>query len=1017
MPRIFGLVLLLVARTPAYGQEDRDGPTVDAAPVADGSVVEAPAPAEGAAADVQAMAAAVRGLLQGTLPDAFSLEELFVVDLGDEDAIARRREELRVEADALRAEAAGAPPDAVRRTQARLALTEARLSWLDQPEEARRRLEEADLARRLARQEVEAAEQARLTAETEVEAAREAQERALAEARMAGDQAMRDLSTERARLERIRAEIATRRGEIASRDAGAIAEGTARLDEAFALETRANQVQVGRPAVKGLLTEVDAAAERARDTLTAALADLEGLARPPSYAPDPALLANELVPESDREALREEARKLEQEAADLAIREREAAFARARAAAELEERLNRLRVGLLGKLPMEARRQRTRILAQGAEEIGIEARRLGMRGRWAGARFSEFRAHPGETLLDVGTLLTGVWGLVWLGVLVGVGVVGARRGPGWLQRLSDALLTTSWNPVVVRIGRAVLEAIRGVFSKLLVVVVVALVGWVLADALENPVLAFLYEVCWAVAVFRLVLDLAHRGVVWAAVARSGATSPQWGERLLGSMRRLGILVLVWIILFRACETAFGTGMLLGLANRVLGILAFLLVWREMARWRSAIADAYLASWPQGRFANAVRASRDRAVGALVALVAVAAVGASTVAAAGRRFAMGFEQSRRLMALLFRHKARRTADVGAASPSTLPPDLAGAFQPGPVDEAPWRVDRLPGRDRVDAAVDCWRKGGRATLLAAGLPGSGRTSWLRAVARRIGDGSAQFLTPPRRLHSARDAVSWLSTALGLPEEGSPEAVAAHLSAGPPQALLLDGFDRFVLRGDGAADAWRGLAAVVHHSGPAVLWMATACAPLARYGAWAGRADWPFSEVVRLKPWTEEEIAELLELRVRACGYEVTYDRPLAGTQRFVASRAEFLRLVWDHANGSPAVALHAWRLALVPCEGRRLELRLFQEPDLGVLEALTDIGAFALAAVAWHGGLDPTTAARVLRLPRVATERTLGHLADVGVLEPEPDEPEALRIAVPWIAAVYRYLARKHLVESA
>jgi hypothetical protein len=178
--------------------------------------------------------------------------------------------------------------------------------------------------------------------------------------------------------------------------------------------------------------------------------------------------------------------------------------------------------------------------------------------------------------------------------------------------------------------------------------------------------------------------------------------------------------------------------------------------------------------------------------------------------------------------------------------------------------------------------------------------------------------------------------------------------------------------------------------------------------------------FTDVVEVRPWTEREIGALLEARMAQTGYRAVYDDLVVDAgegadahAQLVSTKAEYVRLLWDHAEGSPRVALDAWLRSLVPDSERTLRVRLFARPDVTVLDRLTEPEKFALACVLWHESATVEETATALGLPLDTCALALERLRAVDVVDAEE---RRYRIRTEWWSSAVRYLRRKHLIES-
>jgi len=227
-------------------------------------------------------------------------------------------------------------------------------------------------------------------------------------------------------------------------------------------------------------------------------------------------------------------------------------------------------------------------------------------------------------------------------------------------------------------------------------------------------------------------------------------------------------------------------------------------------------------------------------------------------------------------------------------------------------------------------------------------------------------------------------------------------------------------FVLRGAGTWEGWRALMHLVEAAGDQVYWLAAMAQYAYEYLRFVRKGNDAFRSVVRLPAWSEARIAELLQTRIEASGYAPIYDDLLVdrveGLDRqaqLISTGRDYMRLIWDYADGSPRVALHCWTQSLIPDGEGFVRVRLFRAPNPDRLEALSETERFLHAGVVWHENIAPVEAARALRFPLIACEDGLGRLTEAGVLEGRAGR---YRVTTRWQRAVIRYLRRKHLIES-
>lgn len=1008
------------------GALDAGNPGLDGGDGADADILDA---LRERAGTLRRQLDAVRTLIAGSLPEELYTTELFRVALLDEPAVERRRKELEREiaaakGDPRRARAyAGDSADAglpatkagLERAIADLTLdlAEARLEFLRESKEQRSAVLDAEAQhRRLAAEQASAAE-ARERAAAQESAAEEARKRALDEAESAREASQRALANERARAEGVRGAQATLRREVA--DAREALSG-AKRDHGrtlFELAEAARAAATGSAEADALYDKIVAELSVARHDLAGELDTYASVAPAPRYVPDPG------APPDGREGRTELARSLDHDADELDAARRELGWDQLDAAVERVSDLNDERLALIERLGADKRDGVLGVGEEGRRQFAREVDQVRLVARWAWLSRMRTLTRARAALaapLVLGAMITRLLGLVAL--LMGARLL-KRRGAAGLASARALLLRVIRRRVLATPLAALLAVVAALLGELLFLGVVLALPALAGSLSRSPVLAALYDVLVAYAVYRLAIAAVHRGIARAAgVAKLDETS---SAKILRSVRVVGryaLAVTVFLVLSRA---VLGRGYLYHLASRfawlgAIPIAAVLIRW-----WRDDISARYLGVRDTGLLADAVRRTRKSWYGFFVAVAAFMVVLASFVAGSARRFVLSFEQSRKALAYLFRWRLERHADDRIATHEAveLPAEVGDLLVDAPVAGESYALDRFPGMARFEATLAAWSaRGGLGAFLVVGRTGYGKTSWLNAAATRAGE-----IPIARIALDARPTAAALAQVLAAPLgcDGATDlaALAAALRAGPRRLVLVDDIQNLFQRGVGMLATWKAFAELVAATGDRVFWLAAIAHHPFEYLAWARRGDDVFRDVVHLPPWTEIEIAELLGKRTQQTGWEPIYEDLVvdrlegADATQLLSTGQDYMRLIWDYSEGSPRVALHCWAGSLVPDEDHHLRVRLFRRPDASLLEKLEEAPKFILAGVVWHENVALDDAVRSLRFPRRTCEDAIVRLCDRGVLR---EQGGHYRVSVPWWPAVIRYLRRKHLIET-
>lgn len=1009
---------------PAVGEEPP--PTEVAAPASDPAVPEAnepgspSAPKAGAkevpaaagaglprdlAAEMRATAQAIAGVLEGRLPERQSVEELFTVDLASEEAVMKRVAQLEGE---LAAASNESDPILVARRE----LAAARLRFLKQPMAARRTLLDADAERlRIEGQGAVASDAAAEGLAVSGEA--EAEEVAALEAAAAAEtDLLRRAESERARVARLRGEVA--RIDVASADehSARLARDKAAVADVFALQAELDAIESGGEASVDLYTSIESAWVQA---VAGARRDARVVAEfspVPRYEVDHELVAQlqSSQPEIAAELLAA-AGPAAETADQLQARNQQWALSNAQTSADREQTLFAMRGRALQALPVGERMRMQSLTADGVEAALVEWDHAKFRSSVLKERLSAWLMSPSVPRPDLElSLLLGRAGLAVMPVLA-IWLLLRARSNAAFDGISSALAKITGRPAVSaafqRATRWLLPFIHEAFD---------LVGiWLLARiSAKLPFFPTVFAVVLPWAAYRLVLAVgtAHLPDFSTEADRTAITA-----RVRGSIQLLGRYWIGCTVVALAAKASFGPGTLVAVIDGVLWFTGVVLVIVVARRWQDSLVQAFLRQRPDGRLAEAARGAVGKWYGLPIGIWAFLFLAGKAGAAGIRRFAMGFDQTRRVLAYLFRRRLERGEGEGVRA--RLSAATAARLRAAPVPGGVGWVVRPEGVAEWNATVAAWHDGARASVMVVGARGAGKSTWVAGAVASTST-SEDHLVLSRRLTSADAFAAWVAEALALSARDL-DGVVDELLAGPRRMVVIEDVHLLFLRGVETTGAWSACCELVSRTGPHVAWVATVDAHAWEWMSWRYKAGIPqFRTVLKLGPWSEDDIGRLLLARVP--GGQVQFNSLLAGgiegvdgNSDVVGTEADFMRLIWDYADGNPTVALECWVDALfdAPDEEGVYRVALFDQVNPDVLEALTDVQRFVLGAVAWHGSLTAQEAQATLRFPLADCVQVLALLTEAGVLI---EGQAGLVVANRWIAPVDRYLRRKHLLEA-
>lgn len=624
---------------------------------------------------------------------------------------------------------------------------------------------------------------------------------------------------------------------------------------------------------------------------------------------------------------------------------------------------------------------------------------------------------------DVFTIGSALSHLV-LSILVVVAAFWARgRWRGWLERLRSSLFRSVSSVRWKRRLQRLLGAVEVVAPWGLFLLALEALQWAMGPAADTIEAKILFTPLVVFGFYRLAVDAAAALLLSVAEHFGLVVSEKRRAKLLSSVRnvlRIGTAMVLILLVSRGA----GQGYLSSLVVKFAWIVILTAVIGELFRWRREMVGTFLELQPEGRLAAVVRQSRDRWYGVFVAPAAFVWLAGRAAATVAREFALGFEQTQKALAYLFRRQIERRAELegyAEGDVAELPGEVVAAFQEDAVGRGPLVVDHFPGLRDLHQVLSSWRDtGASGSFLLTGERGIGKTSWLNQLERE--DVPVERFVPGERFTDFARLAARLGDQLQVDVDPDDPlySLGSALTEGPRRVVVLDQAQHLFLADVGGYDAFAGFARLVNRTCRRVFWLCS----MNTY-AWrhliAVRPDAAvFRGSAHLSGWSEEKIRELIRARCAASGARFNFaDLVVDGMEgvstqaRLIESEEGYTRLLWDYSDGNPRAALHFFLRSLDAERGDRVRVRLFRAPDVDRLEAGGFAGLFVLAGVVTHESISFDHLVEVTRLERPECFIHLDRMAELGAVVCEND---LYRVSATWHRAAVRLLRRRNLLPA-
>lgn len=711
------------------------------------------------------------------------------------------------------------------------------------------------------------------------------------------------------------------------------------------------------------------------------------------------------IPRPEVSELAERYAELDEAAGTLNDEYGDAVWARRTTLHDTLTRLNEARLALIPSLSREKRSQVTGFGGEGVAQARREVSQIALQARYylsswprlvsEGARFTP------QLIFELG----------WIVLAIFVFRAWRRRGDELLgYSYRDTLANRPENVSKVIFAR-ILHLWRRVRRPLDWSVFLLVLSWLWPAQYYFPGIVVMWLILFWTACTLLLMTLVNE------LAGGGANADPRAELRWNSLRLIGAAILAVALLLEISQAMVGKGAIYHwvstLAWALVPILIVVLTWW----WKDRIRELALAEAERNSFLSWI--SRRPTAPANLLPYALAGI---ILLLAGIRSVIGHEVSKiALVREIGQQKerdeaARRVAEDKASGryrslPREASSHLNPHIEPGhALDDRTWPGALARPRIRPDTIT-----------VIVGDRGSGKSTMLRDAARSADrfDRCIQISVDERGLQGIKDD---LSKALDLVAEEVDVAnlQSALASADEEIIIAVDDIHRLVVPAiNGLAD-FDTLTEIACNSGEKTAWILS-----------IERVCWDFLErarfdrlvfdnVIRMEPWTNNAIRDLIERRTQRAELDPNFDTVLdAGVfgiggdlSPIERKRASYFQRLHHYADGNPAIALEFWRRSLfVVEETGEVVVLTFAIPDADRLSDLPLPALIVLRSVLQMGLASVSSIERSTDMREATVSGILRRLQHIGAVQPRSGR---YMVSLEWWLEACRLLERRNLV---
>jgi hypothetical protein len=485
-----------------------------------------------------------------------------------------------------------------------------------------------------------------------------------------------------------------------------------------------------------------------------------------------------------------------------------------------------------------------------------------------------------------------------------------------------------------------------------------------------------------------------------------------------SLRLLGITVTIVGLILSATAEIVGRGATYAWTWKLCWLLILPIAVWLVARWRKAIFARIEASPRKHVVLTWILARREGSSAFVAATLGGVLLLADGVRAFAVRQASQLDATRKVLAYLFRREVAKQAE--ARSHRRRLRDLVDAAKCGPFHpEGPAEpIIEAVARAALDETVELTRSATTTLTAVVGERGIGKTTFVARLVARLTEKTCVVRCPPEGFNALLRVLADKFEAT----EATEDAVAAAINAATAATICVDDAQLMIeptIGGLEDIDRFTGFALRV---GGDVSWVVAVDDAAWQYLVRARGDRVFFDQVIELRRWSEEHIAELVRKRTAAAGMQPSFEELVFTAQVDDAGAADererselgYYRILWDHSRGNPGVALHAWRHSLFAVQGsNEPRVQLFEEPAAKEIEKLPLTLLFVLRGIIQLDVANEAELASCTQLPLADVADAIRFASSHGYVE---RVGRRVRVTWGWYRTITAVLIRQYLLAS-
>lgn len=519
--------------------------------------------------------------------------------------------------------------------------------------------------------------------------------------------------------------------------------------------------------------------------------------------------------------------------------------------------------------------------------------------------------------------------------------------------------------------------------------------------------------------YRLFRQLMQCDFIWINQQIRVAKLWDLRRRVDVAAKTLGISAFLIFSFLAAIESLIRRGLIYHLTTTAMLNLGFLIVMVFVYQWRGVIGSG-LAKLIPGALGQRLLKLCNSHWGLVLAIPALLLLFLLLLVHQLAHWGSHFELTKRIAAEVFRYQLESAIEKkGISTFAPVPPEYRKFFTlSGVASPEQLMLPASADLDHMRGLLKNWAQDSSLlhSLAIVAYKGAGKTCLLDYLEQHTPTEHVIRAAVPPKLTDRAQVLEFFSKLLDEPLNENPNVLQETDAKRTKVLVLLDDAHNFFLATQNGFKGYDTLLELMSQSSRSLFW----CIAF-NHHAWGylnsvyGRHQY-FGAVVRLKPWSEQAVQKLILSTHAGTGFRLSYDDIIqaVGSQNdsdYVTDiENRFFSLLRQQSRGNPRLAIYLWLTSLRLVGDQALRVGLPDESEMAVLSDLPEDALFVFASIARHENLTLPQVLAVTQLPLGAVR----HVLELGVCLKLLDchEGSVYRLAILYQYPLINYLQAKH-----